>query len=198
MLQPEIKRPSWLPTILYGAGFLLLAALVGSGLLADADRSLAHISEPVSWKPSLLPFGAFPAGIIIIFLSILIWKELSPRYAWRFLLALALTSSLELLFKVLLDQPAGVKEHGALFLQLENAFPSGHILRATLIAGGLYLLTGWKSWWALPLLPALTMLGLDYHWASDLLGGFLLAMFSLYLLRLLPRGPFSKDTETER
>jgi len=72
-----------------------------------------------------------------------------------------------------------------LFLDNNPAFPSGHTALLFALAFALFYFNKKAGWWftALSLLVALSRVIAGVHWPSDILGGIVVAFFSVWLTR---------------
>jgi membrane-associated phospholipid phosphatase len=190
------------PALATLAAFALLAVLVALGKLTRVDQygvshlmpSLSPSDSRVSILNGLRPYrghfhardailflgGAVPSSVAAAALGALLWRRGRRRSAvlWPALFALAV--GIEVLSKlVVLERPAlfawrdGVLIHVAAF---DTSFPSGHALRATILAGLVAVL--WPrlaplaALWAAAVAVLLEVGGI--HTPTDIAGGLLL------------------------
>lgn len=167
--------------MLFLALFLLTAA---STQLSFVARLNQIVLDWFNFLPSLLfliyPFNIYICLIWLAILSFFLYKQ-DKKTAFTFVFVFFATLFIEVLFKAFLETPG---ETSVLFgYELAGGYPSGHVLRATLFAGGLRIL-GFAPWvWILPASQAVAMLSIDGHWPTDLLGGFLLAAAGLCFIK---------------
>jgi membrane-associated phospholipid phosphatase len=189
-----VGRPSW--WLMVGAlvvGGLVTADLLTRGVLERLDL---RVSEIVSdW--GLRDGAAFPfvwvvtqvggRGTILAVLAVLVGYLAWRRRAWlpllRVLLALALLTLVVYGIKNGIGRTAP-RFPGSFFFRDDGAsFPSGHVANAVLMWGVArwqaveYGLPSWvqQTFWALsvvgPLVTALAMVSLDFHWVTDAVVG---------------------------
>lgn len=180
------------------AAFLVLGAFLplldGTGLdggitqafQSRASRGLDHFLS------SLTPFGsAEVTGIFVLLVAGTTWRRRGLRPALWLLLPFLASAPLELLGKFILPHPGpgpAFQRGGIPWLGIHvlspGSFPSGHVLRSTYVAG---LLLAWYAGrpakrdprWRWAIFASLGLMGISRiylgdHWASDVLGGYLL------------------------
>ena len=180
----------------------LLTVAVALGLTRGFDAAVlgwarpGDVWGPVQWRAGAVTSGLRPVrmlelGSALVLLACLVRRSLGPA-----LLAAAagvLSGSLTLVLKLLLARP---DPHGALFGD-GGSFPSGHTVTAAVAVGVAVMVcrpSGRRLRWLLPGLVA-ALIGVclvlqGAHWATDVLGGALIAAFVLLLL-----GPRSNRTK---
>jgi membrane-associated phospholipid phosphatase len=199
-------RPSLVAALAAGAGLAVLAVLVVSGALTSIDQyAVDH------WMPrldagsddaALLTWGqlyphlgsalqaacnlwTFPASPLVstLVLAAGCWTlarrgRRDAALAWA--VAWNLANAVELLGKSVLTRPA-LHAAGGAFHGFDSSFPSGHTLRAVLLAALVAAVWPRAAWpavvWAALVLPALVLNGA--HTPSDVLGGALLAVLTV-------------------
>ena len=188
------------------SGFAALAALVATGATNGLDRRAidhampgAHFSgtKPtaaeglvpllhVHWHGTvhvLAEIVTLPAAFLVSLLVLLALR----RYDW--LLVWALANVVEEIVKVSLERPA-LYHHGLHLVAFDHSYPSGHTLRAIVLAAAIGRRWAWI--WAAAVAVMLEVGG--FHVPTDIAGGILLAGVLLALrfrsrLRLGPRLP---------
>ena len=183
------------------AAYAALAGLVAAGAVNGIDRwAIAHAMPGAhggARKPSLaealVPFlhvhwsNAYdvatevvtaPASLIV---SLLV---LSALQRWALLAAWLAGNVVEEVCKLTITRPA-LYSHGLHVVGFDSSYPSGHTLRTVIVAAA-----AWSAWpKARPLVAAwgvasVALLELDgWHVPSDIVGGLLLAVVLLGLLR---------------
>lgn len=194
------------------AGFAALAVLVATGALGGIDQwAVDHLmpgrpgTQPestlteavvpllhASWSPALDIVGnivTLPAQVVISSLlagacCLLLRRRDRRRAAIAWGAAWIAGNAVEVLCKSTLDRP--LLHAGAVALTgLRSSYPSGHTLRAILLAA--IVTTVWpaaRRWVFLWAAATLALLELDgFHVPSDIAGGLLLAVLLILLAR---------------
>jgi len=128
-------------------------------------------------------------AVVVVALAVKLFVQGQRRLASRLLAAFVVTGLIELVFKMMVPQAPvpGDALHGpdpSLFdISTPYPYPSGHMLRAVLLLGAIYLLwpnrLGRIGLVAFLLASAVSRLYLETHWPSDVLGGALLGIAGL-------------------
>jgi membrane-associated phospholipid phosphatase len=184
-------------TLAPAAAFAALAVLVAAGVLTGLDQwSVDHVMPGAHFRETrsrliegLVPLygahwdGALAAAANIVTLPASLLISLAI-VAWRsraLAVVMFAAVAVEVLCKEVLVRPAlydGAR-HVAAF---DSSFPSGHTLRALLVAGALWPLLGvWSAAWAVASIVLLELAG--WHTPTDIAGGVLLALLALLLAR---------------
>lgn len=177
-----------------GVAFVLLSAVAGAGWLYAIDVSGTRAVQ--TYTSSQLDFisGLFSilgsweiTGALWLVLVTVLFLSRRRRLAVRLLFAFIATGLLEYLLKMYLPVPPILQEtvrakDFAPFtvLELPYPYPSGHVLRSTILLGTIYFLSGNRF---LRTGSAIILLGMivsrvyfGVHWTSDVLGGALLGL----------------------
>jgi membrane-associated phospholipid phosphatase len=193
--------------------FLITAALVASGACSGVDQyAVSHLMpwrEPNDrpflaaltlpelrggiWRSladlALYPAGFLPSGLIVAGCAIAHRRrgEIAAAYAWCALWIAG--NAVELAGKTVVERPALHDENGHIAV-FDQSLPSGHTIRALLVAGALAALWRAGRWayvWAAAVCVALVPLG--WHAPLDVVGGVLVAA------ALLAAQPLGKSTD---
>ena len=223
-LKPRhLRRPHWPPLnrglLIAAAGFLTaattLATLVHLGAIHGLDRRVliglqSRASGAQDVALSIFAYlGSVEVTLLVALVLILpLFKGLRLLSGLPALVVL-IASGVEALGKTLVRQPVpdaayqrfpGFLPTLGQFKAGSYSFPSGHVLRATIVFGLiLYLAERWRLFGRdaerlspilllVPLLMAYTVLYLGWHWFSDAAGGLLLGLGMLLpVIALLER-----------
>jgi membrane-associated phospholipid phosphatase len=198
------------------AAFATLSVLVASGALNGLDQwavdhlmlghpgegsapSLAEAAVPLlhaSWATALdvvanivtLPAQALVSSVLAAICCLVLWRRGERRAAYALGAAWIAGNAVEVLCKSTLSRPL-LHWNGHALLGLESSFPSGHTLRAVLLAAAATAV--WpaaRRWLVLWAAATLVLLELDgFHVPSDIAGGLLLAALTLLVARDVAR-----------
>lgn len=163
--------------------FAAVAALVAVGATDAIDQRVSDLAAAAGSKAIDLPASIFNivgqmevTSVVALALAFVWWRRRGARGLVPLLLFAGV--ALEAVLKHVVQHP-GVPEElsrSVAVLPFVHAatpysFPSGHMLRVTFLAA---LMTHRWAFWTLVVLMAATRIYLNEHWASDVLGGFLL------------------------
>jgi membrane-associated phospholipid phosphatase len=138
----------------------------GEPSLLDALVPLAGTRWSSTWSV-LVNVVAAPASFLVA-LAIVAWRS-------RVLAALLVAAvAVETLCKELLTRP-DLHHSGRHVVAFDDSFPSGHALRAVLVAGA--LASPWAAAWAVSAVALLELAG--WHTPTDIVGGLLLGASAL-------------------
>lgn len=194
------------------AAYAALAVLVAAGTLTGIDQwavdhlmpgrpGIQHestLTEAVvpllhaSWSPALdvvgnvvtLPAQVVIASVLAAGCCLLLWRRDRRRAAIAWSIAWIAGNLVEVLTKSTLDRPL-LHAGGVALTGLRSSYPSGHTLRALLLAA--IVTAVWpaaRRWAFLWAAATLVLLELDgFHVPSDIAGGLLLAALLILLAR---------------
>lgn len=168
------------------AGLLLVLALVVRGGPAPGDEALAQ--AVAGQGGALLALISRLASVplwtaLVLIVGAWLWRLVGPRPALLLLLGDLSAEAVAFLVKALVDRPrpvAGPLED----MVMTASFPSGHVVRATVVLGLLLALLVWRrpglrlpatlASGAFLLVLGVARVASGEHWPSDALGGYLL------------------------
>ena len=169
------------------SGFAALAALVATGATNGLDQWAVDHAMPgahfggrkattgeglipllhVRWHGTihvLTEIVTLPAAFLVSLLILLALR----RFDW--LIVWAIANVVEEIVKLSLERPA-LYHHGLHLVAFDNSYPSGHALRAIVLAAAIG--RGWAWIWAAAVAAMLELGG--FHVPTDIAGGILLA-----------------------
>jgi membrane-associated phospholipid phosphatase len=167
-------------TAALGGAFLVLTLLVQTGATATFDRRLEpHVAPLADGDWNILVIVADPVVTVAIFAAgfIVLRRRGRSGAAWAWCLALAAGMAIEVLFKAVVEQiPFAAEERVLDLFSLTHTYPSGHAMRAVLLAGlGVALVPRLaRLWIACAGFVAVWVVVSGMHLVTDAMGGVLL------------------------
>lgn len=192
---PELRRTTlWIA----GTAFAALSVTAGMGLTRKLDLASILVAQEYA-SPALDAIGAFFSAtgglelttLIACSLAVVLFFTGRRRLSFRFAVAFLAASILEVALKTFLPVPPVPErlvraEDYAPLIAAEPVYPypSGHMLRATILLGAAWLLTGRIRVVLLLCGTLLAGMGasrvyMGVHWPSDVIGGVLLGVLAL-------------------
>lgn len=194
-----MKHTSSKSDLTWTVAFVLFSAVAGTGVTFWPDYGLIRIFQQAASTPldafgnALSVVGGWElTGVLLLVLVGVMYKWGHRGIAVRIFALFLVTALLEFLLKMYLPVtpiPQSLGRGGEFAPTLEiiypYPYPSGHMLRSTILLGALYLWSGRRSVGLLVatllLMMGATRIYLGVHWPSDVLGGFLLGVAALCL-----------------
>lgn len=194
-----MKHTSSKSALTWTVAFVLFSAVAGTGVTFWPDYGLIRIFQQAASTPldafgnALSVVGGWElTGVLLLVLVGVMYKWGHRGIAVRIFALFLVTALLEFLLKMYLPVtpiPQSLGRGGEFAPTLEiiypYPYPSGHMLRSTILLGALYLWSGRRSVGLLVatllLMMGATRIYLGVHWPSDVLGGFLLGVAALCL-----------------
>jgi membrane-associated phospholipid phosphatase len=189
---PVGRPPWWLVAVAAAVVVAITADLLGGGHLEDLDLRISAAvgrwdlrhgpAYPVLWLGTELGGRGFILTVLAALVGWLAWRRRAVLPVLRLLLALVLLTGVVYAFKYGAGRTAPAYP-GSYFHRGGASFPSGHVANAVLMWG----LARWQSvefalpprWQALfralslagPVIAAVAMVCLNFHWLSDVVAG---------------------------
>jgi undecaprenyl-diphosphatase len=190
----DFKRATWVS----GAAFVALSLAVTSRLLEPLDYRALYAAQHfisgtmdrIGWFFSVLGSIEVTGAVMAVVLAAL-WLNGRRELAGRALAAFVAVGVIEVGCKLLLPYMTLPEEtsrstgaSGIFSIPFPYPYPSGHMLRATFIAGLLVAFSGSRAAYGIAAVVlvgmGVTRVYLGVHWATDVLGGFLLGLAGLF------------------
>jgi len=163
--------------------FVAVAGLAALGITDGLDQGISRLAQDVAWEPLDLVASLFNivgqmevTSLVALVLAYVWWRRDGARGLVPLLVFAGV--AVEAVLKHVVQHPGPPDElsrsvHLLPFIHSSSpySFPSGHMIRVTFLAA--LLVPRW-GFWILVAAMAVTRIYLQEHWASDVVGGFLL------------------------
>lgn len=181
--------------------FIVLAFVAHFIPFFPMDIFFSHYIQGIKWPffsifmviiSSLGFIRVLPFAILIIGVTMIGLKQKTEALIW--LLSVVSATAMDSVIKVLVNRPRPVGSLVVVYSHLtDKSFPSGHVFIYTVLFGLLFYYANVKvkgSFYkyllmilvSIPvLLVGVSRIYLGAHWASDVLGGYLIGIFWLYI-----------------